>query len=59
MFIIGCATTHKTEVLVRYPIKGEIVEIDYKYKKSEKYFIIDYEDIVKLKTATGGSLEEK
>ena len=64
IFFIGCASTHTTNLLVKYPIKGEIVEVKGKDTKSDKYFMINYEDLErfiereKAKTATSGNLEE-
>lgn len=44
--IVGCAALPKSELLVRYPIKGEIVKLYYQNNKSTQHFIIDYEELI-------------
>lgn len=62
LLTVGCAKVYKQNLLVRYPIKGEFIDVSHNGNKSEKYFLIDYEDLKKFldqnRTATSGSLED-
>ena len=50
LLFVGCSTVPQTaDLLVRYPVKGEIVWMNQSGKiVREPYFIIEHEDLVKF-----------
>lgn len=50
VILIGCATVpHSTDILVRYPVEGEIVWMSEDGSMARKpYFVINHEDLLEF-----------
>ena len=45
ILLVGCTPFPKTGLLVRYPMKGEVVDVYSETDGSTLQFVIDYEDL--------------